>query len=276
MTDMTPPASVEELDLRIAERQKDLPKRLQDCASFTLRRGEDIAFLTVAQAAEEARVPASAFIRFCKALGFSGYSDLQKLFRVQATGRRPTYRHRVDHLRRSGTGTPHALLQDFAAAAGASVDRLAERLDPQRLDAALALLADADCVHVVGFRRAFSVASYIAYVLGQFEMRVVLHDRVGAIETMRRFRPGDVVLVISYEPYSTEAVALARAAAEQRVPVVALTDTALSPLVGQADVSLEVVEEEVGAFRSISATFCLASVLCVAIGARHERSILVK
>ena len=50
------------------------------------------------------------------------------------------------------------------------------------------------------------------------------------------------------------------------VPIVVVTDSALSPLAGLADVRFEIVESDFGSFRSLSATFCLAMTLAVAVG----------
>jgi DNA-binding MurR/RpiR family transcriptional regulator len=54
------------------------------------------------------------------------------------------------------------------------------------------------------------------------------------------------------------------------VPVVAITDGPLSPPVRFASVSFEVVEAEVRAFRSLSASMCLALALAVSFGHRLE------
>jgi DNA-binding MurR/RpiR family transcriptional regulator len=53
--------------------------------------------------------------------------------------------------------------------------------------------------------------------------------------------------------------------------IVAITDSALSPLAALADRRLEVVESDFGAFRSLSATFCLAMTLAVAVAERRGR-----
>ena len=48
------------------------------------------------------------------------------------------------------------------------------------------------------------------------------------------------------------------------VPVVAITDSAKSPLAAAAEVWLEVAEADYGAFRSLAASFALAMTLAVA------------
>ena len=48
------------------------------------------------------------------------------------------------------------------------------------------------------------------------------------------------------------------------MPVLALTDSPFSPLIQSARAVIEVVEADLGAFRSLSGTLCLAMALCVA------------
>jgi len=66
-------------------------------------------------------------------------------------------------------------------------------------------------------------------------------------------------------------VELARTAAERGVPVLAITDSVFSPLHEHADLWFEVVETDFAAFRSMSATFCLAMALAVAAGERRAK-----
>ncbi|SFN47517.1 transcriptional regulator, RpiR family [Cohaesibacter marisflavi] len=276
MTDSSSPTSVAEFEKKIAAIKGGLPKRLQDCASFVLRKGDAMAFLTVAQASQESGIAPSAFIRFAQALGMQGYSDLQQLFRRQATQQRPPYRYRINTLRQRGETETDLLFVDFCDSSIASIERLMSKMAPQSIEIATEIICSMPEMHVIGQKRAFPVASYLAYVLGQFDHRVILHSDVGGIKIPGRFRPNEVLLLISFEPYTPEVVQVAEKAKGDGAKIVAITDTPLSPLSGLADVSLEVVEEDVGGFRTYSATFCLAAALSVSVGTRLNPASVVK
>jgi DNA-binding MurR/RpiR family transcriptional regulator len=81
----------------------------------------------------------------------------------------------------------------------------------------------------------------------------------------------DAVLAISFAPYSKVTLSLVETARTRKAKIVAVTDSALSPLAALADQRLEVNESDFGAFRSLSATFCLAMTLAVAVAERRER-----
>lgn len=265
------PATVEAFHDRLAALSDDLPKRLRQCADFLAAHADRIAVSTVADLAAGAKVPPSALIRFCQIMGFSGYSEMQRLFRDAYAPAWPDYATRLRTLKDAGAGSPAALLAEFVEAGRLSLESLAKSADAGALGAAVGILAGADTLHVIGLRRAFPVASYFAYVAEKMQVPAMLHDGIGNLGHRSALRPGDALLAISFAPYSEETLALARDARDRALPVVALTDRTTSPLARLADAALTVPEVDFGAFRSLSATLALTLTLAVATGsARGE------
>ena len=56
------------------------------------------------------------------------------------------------------------------------------------------------------------------------------------------------------------------------MPLVVITDSPLSPLASLAKARFEVAESDFGSFRSLSATFCLAITLAVALANRRAEA----
>ncbi len=259
-------AAIDELRSRILDAANALPKRLRQCAQYVLANPEKIAVSTVAELAEAAGVQPSAFMRFCQTLGFSGYSDMQRLYREAYAQRWPDYPTRLSRLRDRSGNAAH-LLGDFIEAGHKSLSLLSENLDVAALDRAVILLGKAATIHVVGLRRSLPVASYLSYVLDKMKFPVLLHSAVGGVVHQNAIRPGDALIAITFPPYSAETVDLAHLAARQNVPVVAITDGPKSPIRAMSTEILTVSEVDVGAFRSLSATLSLAAALAVAVGA---------
>ena len=260
------PSTVEEFRDRLALITDDLPRRLRQCADYIAAHTDRIAVSTVADLAAGADVPPSALMRFCQIMGFSGYSEMQKLFREAYAPGWPDYSTRLKNLKENGTGSPGALLAEFVEAGRSSLEALAKSLDEDALNTAVAVLARAGTIHVVGLRRAFPVASYLAYVFEKMQVPAMLHDSVGKLDHRFALRQGDAMLAITFSPYSEETLTLAQDARGRGLPVVALTDRLTSPLARQADAILTVPEVDFGAFRSLSATIALALTLAVAVG----------
>lgn len=260
------PATIEAFHERLVAISDDLPRRLRQCADYIAANADRIAVSTVAELAAGAAVPPSALMRFCQVMGFSGFSEMQRLFREAYSPGWPDYATRLQNLKGSGSGTPGALLAEFIEAGRLSLEMLAKSTDDQALSRAVAVLAAADTIHVIGLRRAFPVASYLTYVLGKLSVPAMLHDAVGKLDQSFALRPGDAMIAITFAPYSEETVAMADLAHRSGLPVVALTDRLSGPLARAAQATLLVSEVDFGAFRSLSATIAMALTLAVAVG----------
>ena len=267
-----PPATVDEFRARLAQVSAELPRRLRQCADYIAANTDRIAVSTVAELAAGADVPPSALMRFCQILGFSGFSEMQRLFREAYSPGWPDYSTRLKNLKDEGAGSPSALLAEFIEAGRLSLEALAKTADEVALAQSVALLAAADTVHVVGLRRAFPVATYLAYVFEKMSVPTMLHDGVGKLDHRFALRPGDAVLAITFAPYSEETLALAQDAQTRGLPVVALTDRMTSPLVRLSTAVLTVPEVDFGAFRSLSATIAMAISLAVAVGSARDEA----
>jgi DNA-binding MurR/RpiR family transcriptional regulator len=269
-----PPVDFETLRALVLDRRDSLPKRLAQVARFALDQPDEIALGTVAEIAGHAGVQPSTLVRFAQALGFSGFSDLQQVFRLRLRDRWPDYKERLAQLKEGADGRtgPAGLLDGFVETAVTSLMRLRESVRAPELERAVAVMAAAETIYLLGQRRAFPIASYLAYAFGKLGIRAVLLDNVGALlaEQAAFAGPRDAMLTISFTPYTPSTVEVARAAAQRGTPIVAITDSAFSPLAPIATVWLEVAEADRGAFRSLAATLSLAMTLAVTVGERRE------
>ena len=264
------PTSVEEFRDRLTEVTEDLPRRLRQCADFIAANTDRIAVSTVADLAAGADVPPSAVMRFCQILGFSGFSEMQRLFRGAYAPGWPDYSTRLKNLKEGGAGSPSALLAEFIEAGRLSLEALATSVDEAALARAVQILSAADTVHIVGLRRAFPVACYLVYVFEKMAVPAMLHDGVGKLDHRFALRRNDALLAITFAPYSEETLTLAQDARARGLSVVALTDRLTSPLAKSADAVLTVPEVDFGAFRSLSATIAMAMALAVAVGSARD------
>lgn len=265
-----PPRTVEAFRERLNALHGHLPRRLQQCADHVATHLDRIALSTVAQVAQGAGVPPSAVMRFCQEMGFSGYAEMQRLFREALSRAAPDYATRLANLKAGGAGQPATLVAEFVEAGRQSMEALARDLNETVLNQSVDLLSQARTIHIAGFRRSFPVASYLAYVFDKLGVPAVLHDGVAGLQHSAALQPGDALLAITFAPYSEETLALATQARDRGLPVVALTDPPARELSGLADAVLSVTEIDFGAFRSLSAVIALALSLAVAVAARRE------
>ena len=267
MTDRA--TTYDELKDAISEAYPSLSPQLQRLARYALDRPHDLALGTVAAVAEANAVQPSSTIRFANALGFDGFSQMQQVFRSHLVERGAPYRERIKRMQPGGQASG-GVLHQFVGEGIDELRQLEEHVDPKALDTAARLLAGAPQIHVLAQRRAFPVACYLAYALNQLELQAHLLDGLGGMlgEFAHTIRAGDALLVASFRNYTPAVVETALASRARGVSVIAITDSALSPLKPAADVCFELGDDSSRPFRSLVAPLCLAQALVVSTGQR--------
>jgi DNA-binding MurR/RpiR family transcriptional regulator len=269
----TPAGTYDELQAEIGQRYPALSRQLQRIARFVLERPQELALDTVAAAASKLDVQPSAMVRFAQALGYGGYSDMQRVFRDRLVERSHSYRERIASLRKgqepSGT-RPKTVLRDFVADSIANLSHLEEHVPAERLRDAVRLLARARRIHVLAQRRAFPVACYLSYALAQLELSVSLLDGVGGMvrEQSRGLGADEALVAISFRNYSPDVIDIAADCHRRGLPVLVITDSAVSPLMRSAAVAFDLGDHSDRPFRSLVEPLCLAQALVVSVG--HE------
>lgn len=268
----SPPPDFAGLKVSLVAQAPNLPKRLRQCARFVLDNPDTVAFGTTAAVARAAGVQPSTLVRFAQVIGFSGFSDMQELFRDNLLAR--SQGGEGAPLRADDAvpeGTPERLARFAASAQAATATTMAE-LDVAAFEKAARLIAEADTVYLLGLRRSFPVVAYLFYAFGKIGRRVSLLDGVGGILADRTdlIMARDTLVVCTFHPYAPEVAEFAETVAQSGRTLVAITDSAFSPLEPMADVTLFVRDAQVGEFRSLSATMCLASALVAAVDAAGD------
>ncbi|MGV8832068.1 MAG: MurR/RpiR family transcriptional regulator [Devosia sp.] len=270
-----PPQDFEALRAAILERRAELPKRLTQVAAFALDHPDEIAFGTAASIAALAKVQPSTLVRFAQHFGFDGFSGLQLLFRARLRDRNASYEERLKILDQDGAALAESatILNGFMAAAHRSIDAIGAAVDPDTLERAVTLLADADTIYLIAKRRAYPITSYMAYAFGKLRVKCQLVGTSAGIDDdiLAMATPRDAAFAVSFAPYASESAAQAHAMAARGIPVVSLTDSAFSPLAECSREWFEVVEADHAGFRSLSASMAFAMALTVSVAEKRRR-----
>jgi DNA-binding MurR/RpiR family transcriptional regulator len=270
-------SSVDELMQTIAAEYESLPRQLKIIANYVDQHRASLMLARISEIAAECEVQPSAIVRFAKRFGFSGFSEMQDVFRkgyADKVSASPSYRQRVRKIVGAGGAkmTAGAMAREFFEASRIGLEELASGLDDRQFTDAVKLLQKAHAIHVVGVRRTFPVAAYLAYALQHLNKPVHLVSGLGGMyrEQIRGVRAGDVVLAVSFSPYGKETQYCARVARMMGAKLLVITDSQLSPLARNADVVLTVTEASAFAFRSLANAMSLCQALFVALAYKLE------
>jgi len=268
------PRDFESLRAIMIERKADMPKRLAQVAAYSLANPDEIAFGTAASIASAAEVQPSTLVRLAHHLGYEGFSDLQSIFRERLKEKNLSYEERLNIIERDRVHVEEAeLLSGFLNAASQSIARLASSINPAQFAVATDILASAETIYLVAKRRAYPLTAHMAYAFGKLGIRYMMISSPNGVDAeMTEFATErDAAFAASFSPYSAESVAQAEVLAKRGVPVVAITDSAFSPLAAFSACWFEVAESDFSGFRSLSASMALAMALPVAIAEKRRQ-----
>jgi DNA-binding MurR/RpiR family transcriptional regulator len=270
-------APVEQLLRRISAEYEQLSKQLKTIARHVETHRDHIGLEGIQDVARQCGVQPSAVVRFAKHFGFSGFSELQKVFRDSLSRQiapSRNYKARIREIIASGAGAlPSAeIAQEFLGGALAGLQELQRGLDGRAFNRAVELLADADALWVAGSRRSFAVAAYLDYALQHTGKPVHLVSALGSMHEgqLRGVRRGDVLIATSFAPYADETLTVVDAALAQSAKLVAITDSRMNPLARQASAVLLVQDHPTFGFRTLTSPMALAQSLFIALACRLE------
>jgi DNA-binding MurR/RpiR family transcriptional regulator len=271
-----PPPSYEALIRTLHEGYDGFSPTYRQIAAFLTQSPNEIGVFSVNALAERCGVHASSLVRFAQLLGYRGFKDLQAVFQRRLMTAAPGFEARAERLNAELGDRPveglRGLLRDTVVRDIAALQGLLDDADEAGLARAVDILARAETIYLVGQLRSEPIVLLMRYILTMLGRKAALLDPAGGLAThmARTIGPGDALVAVSFRFYATEVVNIAEAAAAAGRPIVAITDSTLSPLAKSAAALFVVPEPEYTFARSLAAPVCLAQALMLGLAARSS------
>lgn len=272
------PDGYEDLIRLIHERHDGMSKSYQRIAVYLTQNPNDVAVMSLNAIADACGVHASSFVRFAQMLGYNGFKDLQTLFQKRLSTAAPGFEARVKALEAElsdrGNAGGGAFLHDLVLRDIATLQELLTDIPAETIDKAVAMMEAADTIYLIGQLRSAPIVELMRYILTMLGKRVVLLDASGGLAThiARAIRSSDLLFAVSFRFYATEVVNIVEDAAAKSVPIIAISDSTLSPLAKNATVLFPIPEHQYTFSRSLAAPMCLAQALTVALAAKLQKA----
>ena len=221
----------------ILEQFPSLSPKMQEAARFIVDHPNEVVIASMRAVAERAGVQPATFVRLAQQLGYSGWPELKAAFTADLGLQSEHYGSRAKNLATRSKKT--RLLDELLIAQQenliATKEKCADMLRP-----AVNALKSAQNVYVAGFRASFPIAYSLFYGYRLFRNSVLLIDgQSGGLEMqLRAIEKRDVIVVVSFAPYSREAMFVINAVKDTGARIIAITDSEASPLALVADVTL--------------------------------------
>jgi DNA-binding MurR/RpiR family transcriptional regulator len=236
-----------------------------------LDRPSDVALLSMREQARQAGVQPATMTRLAKRLGLEGYDAVRELYADTIRTAGPGFARKAGaQVASQKLKGDRALAAEMVASLNSHIARLAEPAALGRLAAAAARLAGANRVYCLGSRSAYSIALHLHYILSLFGRETVLLDSGAGIgrDPIRAAGSKDVLFAVSIAPYTRETVEAARYAHGRGVPIVAVTDSEVSPLAQIAAETIIVATDCPSFYHTMVPAFAVAEILAALVAGR--------
>ena len=245
-------------------------KGQRSIAAYVLEHYEKAAYLTAARLGAIVGVSESTVVRFATELGFSGYPDfqaaLQKLVRSRLTS---VQRMEVTNdLIGEGDVLDKVLLSDME-----KIRKTLEEIDHESFENAVNAIVRAKDIYIIGVRSSSSLAGFLNYNLRMiFDNVRFVQTTSGSemFEQIMNIGSGDVMIAISFPRYSSRIINAVEYARGRNADVVALTDSAMSPIAAYAD-QLLIAHSDMASFvDSLVAPLSIINAMVVSVARKKQ------
>lgn len=256
----------------IQENMARFSKGQKRIAGYILSDYDKAAFMTASKLGKLVDVSESTVVRFASVLGYDGYPAMQKALQEIVRSRLTS----IQRIEASdvffGTDVVTSVLQTDMDKIRVAI----EEVDRGAFETVVDKLVTARHIYILGVRSSSFLAGYLNFYLHLiFEnVTLVTSNSAGEIlESMLRIGPGDVLVGISFPRYSQSTVKGVQFAHDRGADVVAITDSAMSPLYPLASAVLMARSDMISFVDSLVAPFSLLNALIVAAGHRKNADI---
>lgn len=249
----------------IDERMNDFSKGQKHIASFIKEHYDKAAFMTAAKLGGEVGVSESTVVRFVMELGFEGYPEFQKSLQELIRKKLTSFQRMevTNNLIGDGDVLGKVLYSDIE-----KIKRTIDGIDRDSFDDAVRNIVSAKNIYILGMRASSFLAGFLNYALRQIFDNIRLVQTTSGGETFEQIMnigEGDVVIAVSFPRYSKSIIKSVAFAKNAGADVIAITDSAESPIALSAS-QLLVAQSDMASFvDSLVAPMSVINALIVAV-----------
>ena len=217
--------------MRIRFQLPSLPRAERVVAEALLENPEAISGLTLAQLAKETGSSDASIIRFCRRMGFKGYTDFKTAFSCRKD------LSDEDEEKENQDSMMVILKKVFRGNMQTLTDTLS--LATTNYDEALNAMVKAKSIHFFGVGDAYAVCQLAHMKIGRLGISGSAYsDVTQQLVAAANIKPGDVAFSVSYEGRSRNVVESMKIAKERGAVTICITKMNKSPLLHYVDIAL--------------------------------------
>lgn len=242
-------------------------------AAFIQESYDKAAFMTASKLGKTVNVSESTVVRFAAGLGYEGYPAMQRALQEMI-------RTKLTSVQRIEVANDRIGDQDVLSMVMQSdIDKIRmtlEEIDQADFSGAVDAIVGAKRIYILGVRSSVAVSSFLGFYFNLiFDNVVQVHSNSASemFEQLIRVGEGDVVIGVSFPRYSRRTVQALRFARDRKATVIAITDSAASPLAESASHALLAKSDMASFVDSLVAPLSLVNALIVAVSRKKKEDL---
>jgi len=258
-----------EIIVRIQENFGNLPKNQRKVARYCLDNFDKVPFLNVRDISTATGSSVASVVRFAQSIGFSGYSELREAISGSLQNQLSSLRNITLFEKKKAEKD---ILNTVANLGIKNINDTLQSIDRESFDSAVDIILKARRVYTGGLGVSHITAEFLAYELAQvaIDAQACMNNSLPFTEQVPLLSSKDVLVLFSFPPYSKDTIELGKIASENKIPVIAITDKEVAPIVFFSKLHLIIHSENMLFTNSLTAISVLINGLATAIAMKNQ------
>lgn len=258
---------------RINKNMGKLSKGQRLIANYVLEHYDKAVYVTAAKLGSIVGVSESTVVRFAMELGYDGYPKFQEALeelvksKLTTLQRLEVTKNRIDK---------DHVLKSILQIDEDKIRYTREDIDEGVFNAAIDKIIEAKKIYILGVRSCAGIASFLAFYFNLIfdNIKLINTNSISEMfESVYRIDEKDVIIGISFPRYSKRVLKALEYARTKNASVIAITDSAVSPLANYANYLLTANSEMISFVDSLVAPLSIINAIIVAISLKKKDEI---
>jgi DNA-binding MurR/RpiR family transcriptional regulator len=255
---------------RIKLHYEDLSKNHKHIADFFIENFDRIPFLVIQDIARANNTSVASIVRFTQKVGFSGYAELQNEITVTLQ----------NHLQKKETfpflhetKIKEDVLTEVAKQDISNINETLSLNERDNFQKAVELILSSGRVFTLGLGISHLLSQILSYQLNQvaIDSYHFIFDSASFLEQVLFLNEKDLIIALSFPPYSKETIDAAKFAAEKKIKIISITNRESSPITFYSDVVLVVKSKNMLFTNSFAAISVMINAIATQCAVRNKR-----
>ncbi len=262
-------ARFKEIKSRIQKYYPDLPKNHKKLADFFINNFDKIPFYSVQDISEATRTSVASVVRFAQRIGFLGFLEMRE--EISKELQNHISNKEIFSLLDS-TATEDDTLTIIANQDIKNINETLTQIDRDYFDSTIKMILKAKRVYTVGLGVSNLLAQMLAYQLNQvsIDAYALSHSHSTFLEQLIFLNSSDLIIALSFMPYSIETLDAAKYAKKKKIKVISITNSNASPITFSSNANLVVKSENLLFTNSFAAISVLINAITTECALRNK------